>query len=82
MTIAERHQFDRSVASTPKAEPRKTFPAGQCVFWVRVLGGGGAAVRCFGREESWFPEQLRPPPPPPPAGKVLISPARPANPSR
>ncbi len=42
MTIAERHQFDRSVASKPKAKPRKPFPA----------------------------------------GKVLISPARPANPSR
>ena len=81
MTIAERHQLDRAVASKPKAKPRKPFPAGKCLFWLLFLAGAAAAFWFFCREEAWFPEQLRPPQPPPPAGKVLISPARPANPS-
>lgn len=33
MTIADRHQLDRAVASKPKAKPRKPFPAGKCLIF-------------------------------------------------
>ena len=49
MTIAERHQFDRSVASKPKAKPRKPFPAGKCLFWLLFLAGAAASLKKGGR---------------------------------